>query len=439
VWANGERLVPGEAELTRGRFSWEILPDLITARFMSLAQPMARNGVAYIGSIAGQLYAIDIKTGGTKWLTQASGPILHSVTVSDGAVFVATLRGLDAFDRDGKKLWTFEDPHRGGFWGCPALASGAVLIGGLTGYFYGVDAKTGQRKWEFRAGPAIYQCPAVYEKSVFFGAEDMHAYCLDIETGKLKWKSDRLHGVTFGHYWPVVASKAGVVMFRTSGLEHGHGSGMRAVEKAPADYRGAQAALRKHLEANPHARSFFVLNLADGKERVMVACGYFGSQSDIPPPPIVRPDGSALTWHYSKRGAFQPGGRFAHYASPVDFGTIDFETGFFRRLGPMGSLKYPCIVRFDDFHSNTMGGKYLFGMQAGLHWGCIPLDGKGPRADEGFHNHLNRFRQSGKRGSVGYLGRNEHGAVAPTILEDVVLVNPMNGVCIIAYESAEGR
>jgi outer membrane protein assembly factor BamB len=462
LWANGERLYPGKVELPRGKFTWEALPDFITARFMSLAQPMARNGVAFIGSAArgessefagsgqtrtdrrpvgieGELFAIDVKTGETKWQAPASGPILHSVTVGEEAVFVATLRGLDAFGLDGRKLWSFADPHRGGFWACPAVARGLVLIGGLTGYFYGVDAKTGNPRWEFRAYPAIYHCPAVHGSSVFFGAEDMHAYCLDIETGRLKWKSERLHGVTFGHYWPVVAAKAGVVMFRTSGLKHGHHSGMNAVKDAPADYRGAQEALRKHLQEHPYARSFFVLDLADGTERAMVACGYFGSQSDIPPPPIVRADGSALTWHYSKMGAFQPGGRFAHYASPVDFGEIDFETGFFKRLGDAGTLKYPTIVRFDDFHSNTMGGKYLFGMQAGLHWGCIPLDGKGPAASETFHNHLNRFRQSGKRGSVGYLGRNEHGAVAPTILEDVILVNPMNGVCLIAYESAEGK
>ena len=435
VWTNGHRVDPQKVKGTRG-FSPDLLPDFVGVRFMSLSQPMAAGGAAYIGSIEGDLYAIDVASGRTKWKAPASGPILHSVTVGAEAVYAATLRGVDAFDLAGRKRWTFEDPRRGGFWACPALASGRVLIGGLSGTFYALDALDGRPAWQFKAPAAIYQTPAAHDGSVFFGAEDMHAYCLDVRTGKRKWRSDRLAGVTFGHTWPVVAAKAGAVMFRTSGFEHGHGSGMDAVAKAPQEYRGAQDALRRHLQDHPHARSFFVLNLSDGRQKVFVACGYFGSQADIPPPPIVRGDGAALAWHYAKDGAFQPKGRFAHYASPVDFGQIDFRTGLFRRLGPIGSLKYPAIVRFDDFHSNTMGGRYLFGMQAGLHWGCVPLDARGPTFGATFHNHLNRFRQSGKRGSVGYLGRNEHGAVAPTILTDVVLVNPMNGVCILAYESA---
>ena len=57
-----------------------MLPDFITARFMSLAQPMVRQGVAYIGSI-------DLKTGKAAWEFKTGGEIYHCPAVFDGTVY----------------------------------------------------------------------------------------------------------------------------------------------------------------------------------------------------------------------------------------------------------------------------------------------------------------------------------------------------------------
>ncbi len=109
VWAGGDRLDEEKFEAWRKRtrdrtnqLPLELFPDFSPARFMNFAQPMAVGGVAYIGSVEGELFAIDVKTGRTRWRRRASGAILHSVTVAGGAVFAGTLRGVDAFGTEGR-------------------------------------------------------------------------------------------------------------------------------------------------------------------------------------------------------------------------------------------------------------------------------------------------------------------------------------------------
>jgi outer membrane protein assembly factor BamB len=429
VWSNGEKV--DRTGVRPDQFGVDKLPDFLTVRFVSLVQPMVWKGAAYVGSVEGRLFAIDLKTGETKWKAKAAGPILHSVSIADDKVFVPTMRGVDAFDLTGKRIWHFDDRRFNGFWANPAYADGAVLIGSLSGYFYAIDGKSGKERWHFRAGGPVCHCPAVWKNSVFFGAEDMHAYCLDVRTGKPNWRSERLPGLTFKHHWPVVAAKQGMVIFRTASLTNS-AAAMRAAEKALNDYEKAQQAMRKVLTDRPYEQTLFLLDLATGKERLMVASGYL-SLDEIPVPPIVGPDGSVLGWHWSQGGAFQPKGRFAGYASPVDFGEIDFETGLFKRLGPVGSLRYPTIVRNDDFHYNTMGGKYLFGIQHGLAWGATRLDrDKHHTCGGGIHY---AYQRMGKQGVTWPGVRFALGFVAPTITEDLVLLNPLKGTFFAALEA----
>jgi outer membrane protein assembly factor BamB len=427
-WVNGKRAVlkKGQTVILPGD-----LPNFYTVRFSAFAQPMVKDGIAYIGSTAGELFAIDVMTGENKWKAKASGPILHSVTVGEDAVYTSSSWAVDAFSLDGKKLWSFKDRSFGAFRACPALDRGTVLVGSFTGLFYGLDAKTGNEKWHYDVGAPIFHCPAVDENAVYFGAEDMHAYALNTAGGKLLWKSERLHGITFGHYWPVVAAKQGVVIFRTAPVLY---SGAGPVARKGQDNRQAQEALRKYLlEDNPHARTLYILNLKDGKERVQVAAGYVG-MDDIPALPIVRDDGSILAWYYARDGAMQKLGAWSGYSVPADFGIIDLKTGYFKLLGPTGSTTPPAITRNDDFHWNSMGGKYLFGIQHGLHWGVVSIDGKGTHTPNSLQRYWLDMNKNLKRGTVWV--RNDEGHVAPTLLKDAVLVQPACGLYIACYESA---
>ena len=441
MWSDGQKI--DRTGLRGDQFGINKLPSFLTVRFVSHVQPMVYRGVGFVGSVEGQVFAIDVATGETRWKAQASGPILHSLAIADNAVLVPTMRGVDAFDLQGKKLWHFDDRRLGGFWSSPAYEDGVVLIGSLSGYFYAIDIKTGKERWSYRTRAPIAHCPAVYNGAVFFAAEDMHAYSINVATGKLKWKSERMHGLTVKHSWPVVAAIEGVVIFRTASVTNDHAL-MRAVEAAPEDYDKAQDAMREVASQKPYDRTMYVLNLNSGKEVVRVVSGYL-SLDEVPVPPIVLTSpvkaidgrslstGTVLGWHWSKGGAFQPTGRFSGYASPVDFGSINFKTGRFERIGPVGSLMYPAIVRNDDFHYNTMGGKYLFGIQHGLGWGAVPLDKK-VRYTCGGRIHY-AYQRMGKLGVTWPGARFALGFVAPTITEDAILLNPLKGVFFAALET----
>jgi hypothetical protein len=441
VWCNGQKI--DRSGVRADYFGIDKLPDFLSVRFVSHVQPMVYRDVAYVGSVEGQVYAIDVATGETRWKAQASGPILHSLAIADSTVLAPTMRGVDAFNLQGTRLWRFDDLRLGGFWSSPAYSDGAVLIGSLSGYFYAIDAKTGKQRWVFRAGAPIAHCPAVFGDAVYFAAEDMHAYSIDVADGKLKWKSDRMHGLTVKHSWPVVAAEQGAVIFRTASVTNDHAL-MRAVERAPEDYDKAQDAMREAASQKPYDRTMYVLDLDSGEELVTVVSGYLGLD-EVPAPPIVLaapvetvdgrslPAGTALGWHWSKGGAFQPNGRFHGYSSPVDFGAINFKTGRFERIGPVGSLQYPTIVRNDDFHHNTVGGKYLFGIQHGLAWGAVPLDEKARYTCGGGIHYA--YQRMGKLGVTWPGVRFALGFVAPTITQDAILLNPLKGVFFAALET----
>ena len=169
---------------------------------------------------------------------------------------------------------------------------------------------------------------------------------------------------------------------------------------------------------------------------------------DVAPPPLVRPDGSVLMFHYAKEGAFQVHNKWAGWGDagrpPIDLGLIDFDRGAFRRLGPTGSRRYFGVCRVDDFCQFTVGGNYLFGYEAGYAFGCMPIDGNGPHLNlqlkpilkqlTGTGSYSIPFHAGARQGAVGFHVRPWGGMVSATPLPDVVLANCFGGTCIVALE-----
>jgi outer membrane protein assembly factor BamB len=106
------------------------------------------DGVVYIGSTDGSLYAIDLATG--------------------------------------KKRWQFTTEL--GFTASAAVRDGRVYIGDSEGKFYCIDAATGHKLWDYATdGPM--DCGANFHAGrVLFGSQDTFLYCLNAVSGKLVWK-----------------------------------------------------------------------------------------------------------------------------------------------------------------------------------------------------------------------------------------------------------
>ncbi|MBK7902509.1 MAG: PQQ-binding-like beta-propeller repeat protein [Proteobacteria bacterium] len=176
-----------------------------------VTSPAIVNGVLYIGSLSGHLYAIDQQTGQEKWNFKSRMPIASSPAVAGGTVyFVSSAGSLAAIDAaTGQPRWVFAHEYEKKFearglhgyspaaqtipdaWdvftSSPAVANGKVYYGSGDGNVYAVDAGTGVLQWKFATKDVVHASPAFANGVVYVGSYDGNFYALDAETGVQKW------------------------------------------------------------------------------------------------------------------------------------------------------------------------------------------------------------------------------------------------------------
>ena len=113
------------------------------------SSPDLANGLLYVGSNDGGLYAFDATTGQLAWKALTGGVVISS----------------------------------------PDVANGLVYVGSGDGKLYAFDAVTGQAVWVFATSAAITSSPDVVGGLVYIGSDDGAVYALDALTGKMVWKA----------------------------------------------------------------------------------------------------------------------------------------------------------------------------------------------------------------------------------------------------------
>jgi outer membrane protein assembly factor BamB len=112
--------------------------------------PLFANGKVYVGSLDGNLYAIDPTSGNEEWRFSTGKGIVSK----------------------------------------PELNSGTVYVGGLGGRLYAVDASNGKEKWAFKASSWVWSRPTISSGKLYFGDFDGNVYAIDPSTGAQTWKYD---------------------------------------------------------------------------------------------------------------------------------------------------------------------------------------------------------------------------------------------------------
>lgn len=178
-----------------------------------VSSPAYAEGVVYVGSDDGHLYAIDATSGRQRWMHRTDGPVSSSPAIAGGRVYVLSYDGrLHALDaRTGALQWkfatagerrfearglhgmqprtqTFADPYDV-FLSSPVVADGLVIFGSSDGNVYAVDAVSGEQRWSFATGDVVHASPAVAEGIVVIGSWDGRLYALDIRTGREHWRA----------------------------------------------------------------------------------------------------------------------------------------------------------------------------------------------------------------------------------------------------------
>jgi outer membrane protein assembly factor BamB len=168
---------------------------------MLRSSPAIVDNIVYIGSLDGNLYALNFADGTILWKYQTGGWIKSSPTISDGAVYITsetsgnagTLYKLDAIN--GNYLWKQKLPYEHQFTGgndmisTPTVADGKVFAAANLRTYYCLNAQNGAVIWNFTnpiANEFIVSSPIYLDGKVFI-VDKFDITCLDASNGEKIW------------------------------------------------------------------------------------------------------------------------------------------------------------------------------------------------------------------------------------------------------------
>jgi len=132
--------------------------------------PVESEGVIYVGTGRGYVYALDVKRGTELWRARVSARNASGIeaSVQAGRVFASSGEGdLVAMDMaSGDELWRIRGD---GFFSPPRYAHGAVFAGNGDGLVYALDAADGRVLWLSEVGAWLLTRPAVVGGMVMIG------------------------------------------------------------------------------------------------------------------------------------------------------------------------------------------------------------------------------------------------------------------------------
>jgi len=329
---------------------YRLFPD---EGLMAGIQPVVADGKVFIGTMAGILHAMDDVTGRDIWACKTSGAILHTSAAAWDRVFFGNAEGeVYAVDiDDGKLAWSVQTGAA--VWNSPVVHQGVVLIGSRDGKVYAIDAESGRIKWAAETGGPILSSPAIDTKTkrVYIGSEDVHVYAFDLADGRELWHSDKLPGVSFRGYHPVVAPDGSVMVTVTPALSldsfnpilydmvkeifrdfaswrhtKEENASLRQenfkLMQEPGTYEAQLDYIRKRLSEEPAYQTFFVLDADNGNQKFVAPIVYAESMNGTGAPPVVTPDGKVIV---KFRALLRS--RYEHYSPFLNVGYLDTSTG----------------------------------------------------------------------------------------------------------------
>jgi len=149
------------------------------------SSPVIADGVLYVGSFDGAVYALDPSNGRLRWRFQTgegftSGP--QVITVPPGTTVPEMMSKALAQVETGKKEVQ----------ATPVVESGTVFVGSRDLNLYALDATTGRKKWAFTTGGMIYTSAIVANGKVYVVSEDAVLYAIDATSGEKRWGFETL-------------------------------------------------------------------------------------------------------------------------------------------------------------------------------------------------------------------------------------------------------
>ncbi len=161
--------------------------------------PAYADGVLYVGGFDSNVYAVDARTGQSRWEASAGVDnwVWGTPAVATGTVYVDSLGGkVYAFDAaSGKAKWPHPIEVGGPVRGGPVLAGDRLYVGAYDGKLYALDPADGHELWSKETAPSahIYTTPVVVNDMVIIAVNDAPrdkpalVYAFDAKTGDVRW------------------------------------------------------------------------------------------------------------------------------------------------------------------------------------------------------------------------------------------------------------
>ncbi len=167
-----------------GRFLWKYqLGEAVRSR------PVIANDLVIVGSESGELFSLGLD-GKRKWSYRTKRAVTSSpyVDTNEGICYVGSMDGfLYALDSsNGFSSWRYRT--NGPIISSPIVEGDLVFFGSTDGNLYALNAQTSKEKWKFATEKPIISSPIAYQGAIYFGSTNDHFYCVDIATGKERWK-----------------------------------------------------------------------------------------------------------------------------------------------------------------------------------------------------------------------------------------------------------
>ena len=156
--------------------------------------PVVAGDLVYVGGYNGKIYAFAINEtlNEPMWVyppqDDIGGPIVGGPVVAQGMIYFGAANGtVYALDAT-RPIKRWEFPTEGKIWSTPAISGDTLFIGSFDNKLYALDISDGRKKWEFETEGAIVATPLIYNNTVYVGSFDRYLYALDATNGSLKWK-----------------------------------------------------------------------------------------------------------------------------------------------------------------------------------------------------------------------------------------------------------
>jgi len=345
-------------EIVRGPYERKWYRDFHDEMIATRVEAIVAEQKCFVGTFAGNLYALDVTDGHPVWTFRAAGPIGASPCYEDGKLYIGADEGfatghlycVDA--EDGSLVWKYGSGA--GIWVSPACDGRNVYFGDRAGVFHAVSAEHGEPAWTFPTGGMILK-PASFaadSKKIIFGSEDMHVYCLS-PTGKLLWKSKKLQGLSLRNQGPTIWQ--GLAIVRTNPADSFHtvlgrnGRLLKEIQQSlpmqdgdrvlldkwndlimhptPRRREAEQDGIIEYLQEHPYDQCFYALHLADGNEPWIAPVFYTCGLHNPPTPPTFNRETqelytfcrSALTYYLRGVRRYNALGRVNRRTGRLDF------------------------------------------------------------------------------------------------------------------------